>query len=173
MSGGGLLQELQELLVPVFRVTRVGGDPPGRDLQRGEQGGGAVDLGRDGGVAVAVDEPVPFQAPDRLGEHFLADALNLGETVSTPAVAALPLAGPTALRLHGVAGPLASRRVLLTRMPAAGSTNGRHVGHHAISCGHPVGVTHRRSPLDHRNPVTASHLPGGESEHALNDQVRS
>ena len=34
-------------------------------------------------------------------------------------------------------------------------------------------VTHRRSPLDHRNPVTASHLPGGEPEHALNGQVRS
>src|SRR6185437_896248 len=30
----------------------------------------------------------------------------------------------------------------------------------------------RRPPLDHRNPVTASHLPGGEPEHALNDQVR-
>src|SRR6266480_709162 len=26
----------------------------------------------------------------------------------------------------------------------------------------PVGVSHRRSPADHRNPVTTSHLPGDE-----------
>jgi hypothetical protein len=39
--------------------------------------------------------------------------------------------------------------------------------------GHPVSVTHRRSPVDHRIPVTTSHLPGGEPEHALNGQVRS
>ena len=43
----------------------------------------------------------------------------------------------------------------------------------AISSGHPVGVTHRRSPLDHRNPVTTSHLSGGEPEQVLNDQVPS
>jgi hypothetical protein len=49
----------------------------------------------------------------------------------------------------------------------------RHVGHHAISSRHSVRVTHRTSPLDHRNPVMTSHLPGGEPEHALNDQIRS
>jgi hypothetical protein len=31
----------------------------------------------------------------------------------------------------------------------------------------------RRSPADHQNPVTTTHLPGGEPEYALNDQVRS
>jgi hypothetical protein len=36
----------------------------------------------------------------------------------------------------------------------------------------PVRVIHRRSPLDHRNLVTTSHLPGGDPEHALNDQIR-
>jgi hypothetical protein len=30
----------------------------------------------------------------------------------------------------------------------------------------------RRSPADHRNPVTACHLAGGEPEQVLNDQVR-
>jgi hypothetical protein len=39
-----LLQELEELLVPLFRIACVGGDAPGGDLQRGEQGGGAVAL---------------------------------------------------------------------------------------------------------------------------------
>jgi hypothetical protein len=44
VGGGDLVQEPEELLVPVFRIARVGGDAPGGDLQRGEQGGGAVAL---------------------------------------------------------------------------------------------------------------------------------
>ena len=44
VGGGDLLQEPQELLVAVPRVAGVRGDLPGGDLQRGEQGGGAVAL---------------------------------------------------------------------------------------------------------------------------------
>jgi len=40
-------------------------------------------------------------------------------------------------------------------------------------CEHPVSMTHRRSAVDHWNPVTTSHLPGGEPEYARSDQVRS
>src|SRR5260370_11587247 len=39
--------------------------------------------------------------------------------------------------------------------------------------GHGVRVQHRSTPVSYRNPVTPSHLPGGEPERALNDQVRS
>jgi hypothetical protein len=41
VGAGDLLEERQELLVAVAGSALVG-DAPGRDLQRGEQGGGAV-----------------------------------------------------------------------------------------------------------------------------------
>jgi hypothetical protein len=43
-GGGGLLQEAEELLVPVPRIAGVRGDLAGRDLEGGEQGGRAVAL---------------------------------------------------------------------------------------------------------------------------------
>ena len=53
--------------------------------------------------------------------------------------------------------------------PAATPATGQ--GRHVISLAGAGQVI--KQALDHRNPVTTTHLPGGEPEHVPNDQVCS
>ena len=78
-SGCGMVMDLASFFD--FVHVGVGPVPHGGDdiAQAVSEGGeGVFDLGGDGGIGVAVDEPISFQGSQGLGEHLLADPLDLG-----------------------------------------------------------------------------------------------
>ncbi len=105
---------------------RPGKDVAGRVMRAAEDGSGPLQ-----GARVVAHPPAGGWA-ERAAVPTRQLA-TLPESVSTVTAAALPLAGLTALRLLRVAGPLASRRVLMT-----GASGG--VGHYFAELAAPAGA---------------------------------